>query len=236
MADRMDAEETLDDLTVTIPVVGKLALKQFALGMGAAAPDGRLRAWTDLSMSGLQFDAIPPTMRDYIPSRIAMRPVISGVPTDRIFSLLLRATEANPDLDALLAEATTLLASADTIIGLESMAIDLDPVKLSGSGRLRLFKDPAAPGGGQATPELAGIEARVTATGIDALMAEANRKPELRQALPFIAMARGMGRQEGDRLVWDLAITESQALVNGVDLFAIPAPPEPKRQPPANRR
>lgn len=231
LADRMEAEETLDDLVVTIPVVGKLGLSQFAFGMGAEVPDGRLWAWTELSMSGLQFDMIPPAMRDYVPSRVAMRPVISGVPTERIFSLLLRATEANPDMDALMAEATALLSSADTVIGVESMAIDLDPVKLSGTGRLRLFKDAAAGGKGQAAPELAGIEARVTATGLDALMAEANKKPELRQALPIIAMARGMGRQEGDKLVWDLAITESQALVNGVDLFATPPPPEPKSQP-----
>lgn len=231
LADRMEAEETLDDLIVTIPVVGKLGLSQFAFGMGAEVPDGRLRAWTELSMSGLQSDMIPPAMRDYVPSRVAMRPVISGVPTDRIFSLMLRATESNPDMDALLAEATTLLSSADTVIGVESMAIDLDPVKLSGTGRLRLFKDAAAGAKGQAAPELAGIEARLTATGLDALMAEANKKPELRQALPFIAMARGMGRQEGDKLVWDLAITESQALVNGVDLFATPPPPEPKPQP-----
>ena len=229
MADRMEAEETLDDLVVTIPVVGKLALAQFAFGMGGEAPDGRLRAWTELSMSGLQFDMIPPAMRDYIPSRVAMRPVISGVPTERVFSLLLRATEENPDMDALLTEATALLASADTVIGVESMAIDLDPVKVTGNGRLRLFKDPT--GGGQGAADLAGIEARLTATGIDALMAEANKKPELRQALPFIAMARGMARQEGDRLVWDLAITETQALVNGVDLFATPPPPEPKPQP-----
>jgi len=231
LAERMEAEETLDDLVVTIPVVGKLALGQFAFGLGGEAPDGRLRAWTELSMSGLQSDAIPPAMRDYVPSRVAMRPVISGVPTERVFSLLLRATEADPDMDALMTEATMLLASADTVIGIESMAIDLDPVKVTGNGRLRLFKDPAASGKGAA--DLAGIEARVTATGLDALMAEANKKPELRQALPFIAMARGMGRQEGDKLVWDLAITETQALVNGVDMFAMPAPdakPQPRRR------
>lgn len=224
-ADRVEGDETIDDFTMVLPLVGRVSLTQMQFGMGAEAPDGRLRAWTELSLQGLEAEAIPPTMVDYVPSRVAMRPVISGVRTERIFDLLLRALDENPDFAALQADAMALLASTDTIIGLESLAIDLDPVRLAGSGRLRLFG-----------ADKAGIEARVTATGFDALMAEANRKPELKQAAPILLMARGLARPDGDKLVWDLAISDSQALVNGVDVMALQPPAEQKPQPRSNKR
>lgn len=220
MANRMEAEETVDDFTMMIPVVGQIALGQLQFGMGAEAPDGRLRAWMDMSLHGLQADAIPPNLRDFIPSRVAMRPVISGVQTERIFNLLLRTLEENPDMAALEAETLALLASTDTVIGLESMAVDLHAARLSGNGRLRLFgKDKA------------GIEARLTMTGFDALMADMNKNPDLKVTTPFLVMARGLARQEGDKLTWDLAISDSQALVNGVDVMAMQPPAESKPQP-----
>lgn len=220
MADRMEGEETVDDFTMVLPMVGKISLAQMQFGMGAEVPDGRLRAWTELTLGGLEAEAIPPNMREYVPSRIALRPVISGVQTERIFNLLLRTLDENPDMAALEAETIALLGATDTVIGLESMAIDLNPLRLTGNGRLRLFgKDKA------------GFEARLTATGLDALIADASKKPELKMAAPMLVMARGLGRQEGDKLVWDLAISEGQALVNGVDVMAMQPPPEQKPQP-----
>ena len=218
LAARLEAEETLEDFSMTLPMVGRVSLAKFHFGMGIDTPDGRLKAWTELAMQDLKSEAIPPEMRDYVPSRLALRPVISGVPTETILGLLSRLTDKDPDFGKLEAELMGLLRSSDTLIGLESMAIDVAPLRLTGKARLRLFAD-----------DKAGIESQVIAGGMDALMAEANKKPELRMALPVLAMARGMARVEGDKLVWDIALSETQALVNGVDLFAMQAPPPEKK-------
>jgi len=58
----------------------------------------------------------------------------------------------------------------------------------------------------------------------------------LKQAAPILLMARGLARPDGDKLVWDLAISDSQALVNGVDVMALQPPAEQKPQPRSNKR
>ena len=118
------------------------------------------------------------------------------------------------------AEATALVTAGGASIGLESLSLELDPLRIEGSGRMRML-----------TPTKAGIEARLSATGLDAMMADAGKNPDLRMAMPILAMIKGLGRQEGPRMVWDLAITDDQALVNGVDVMAMPAEQPPQRKP-----
>ena len=60
--------------------------------------------------------------------------------------------------------------------------------------------------------------ARITAKGLDDLMQQARNNPALQQALPFLAMARGFARQEGDRLVWDIIAGKNGVMVNGMEL------------------
>jgi hypothetical protein len=73
------------------------------------------------------------------------------------------------------------------------------------------------------------MEGRLSATGMEALMGEAGKDPALQLAMPFLVMIRGLARAEGDRLVWDMAITKDQALVNGVDVMSMAAQPPPSK-------
>ena len=109
---------------------------------------------------------------------------------------------------------------APELIAEPGVAARQDPLRIEGSGRMRML-----------TPTKAGIEARLSATGLDAMMAEAGKNADLRMAMPILAMIKGLGRQEGPRMVWDLAITDDQALVNGVDVMAMPAEQPPQRKP-----
>lgn len=221
IANRIEGEESIDDFSMTLPGVGEISLDQLRFGMGGEAPDGKLRAWADIALEGLDIEALPQGMRDYIPARIALRPVISGISTEKAFALLLAAVGEKPDQNRLAADATALVTDGGASIGLESLSLELDPLRIEGSGRMRML-----------TPTKAGIEARLSATGLDAMMAEAGKNPDLRMAMPILAMIKGLGRQEGPRMVWDLAITDDQALVNGVDVMAMPAEqPQPQRKP-----
>lgn len=81
------------------------------------------------------------------------------------------------------------------------------------------------------------MEGRLSTLGLEALMKQAGKDPELQMVMPFLAIIRGLGRAEGDRMVWDLALTKDQAMVNGVDvmrMFDQPAPPPPP--PPGGKR
>jgi hypothetical protein len=222
LATRVEAEETLDDFSMTIPGLGGFELEQLRIAMGGEAPDGKLRAWAEIEISGLDIDGLPKSMRDYVPSRIALRPVLTGISTERVFALLLHAIEDQPDEDRLTAETTALLTTGGASIGVESLSVDLDPLRIEGSGRMRML-----------TPDKAGIEARISAVGLEAIMADAGKNADLRMIMPVLAMIRGLGRQEGGKTVWDLAITDDQVLVNGVDMLATQAPadPPPQRRP-----
>lgn len=224
IATRIEGEETLDDFSMKIPGVGEIELEQLHFAMGGEAPDGRLRAWAEIVLDGLDIADLPQGIRDYIPSRIALRPVLSGISTEQVFALLLHAVEEKPDEDRLTKDATAMLTTGGASIGLESMTLEIDKLRIEGNGRLRML-----------TPTKAGIEARLTATGLDATMADAGKKADLRMIMPVLAMIRGLGRPEGDKIVWDLAITDDQALVNGIDMMAAPAPAEPPQRKPNKR-
>ncbi len=222
---RFEAEESIDDLRVEVAGIGNAAVGQVRFGMGAEAPGGRLRAWLDLAMESPTFDGIPPSLQRYMPTRVSFKPAITGINTDRMFKLLLDATAESPDEDKIEAEAMALITTGDASVGLEALSLELDTLRLEGSGRMRMI-----------APDKAGIEARLSAAGLDDLIAKAKTDPDLAPAMPALVMIRGLARPDGSRLVWDLAITEDQALVNGVDVMAMGnAGGPPAQQAPAQK-
>ena len=205
---RFEGEESFDDIIVAVPGMGGASIKQVRFGVGGEAPNGRMHAWVDMALREPAITDLPPNLAKYMPSRIGLRPSVSGISMDRLFQLLLDATADKPDQKKLEAEALAMLTDGSASIGLESLSIELAPVKVEGSGRLRMLG-----------PDNPGIEGRLSAVGFDQLMAEAQQDPELQLATPFLVLARGLARPDGERLVWDFAVTEKQALVNGVDVM-----------------
>jgi len=56
----------------------------------------------------------------------------------------------------------------------------------------------------------------------DALMDRIKADPTLSQALPFLVLARGLAKPDGDGLAWDIAFDETKkVVVNGTDLSRI---------------
>jgi hypothetical protein len=218
VATRLQGEETLDDISVEVPGIGTVSLDQARFGMGAEAPDGKLRAWMDVDLAGPAVPDLPPNLAKYLPTRLAMRPAVSGISTDRVFQLALEATEETADQKKLEVEALALLADPAATIGLEALSLEMSGVRVEGSARLRMF-----------ATDTIGMEGRLSATGMEALMGEAGKDPALQLAMPFLVMIRGLARAEGDRLVWDMAITKDQALVNGVDVMSMAAQPPPSK-------
>lgn len=224
LATRVEAVETLHGFSGKLPNVGGFTVGKARVGLGGEASDDTLRAWAELGLEGLEVEGLPKEWTYLIPERVEARPVVIGVRTDRIIGLIGRALEENASEERLVKEAGELLTTDDAWIGIEALLIDLDPLRLEGSGRLRLL-----------APDKPGVEARIIASGLDRLMADMVRKPDMGLLVPILAMAKGLGRQEGERVVWDIALTDTQAVINGVDLLAKPTEP-PQRRPSNPRR
>jgi hypothetical protein len=88
--------------------------------------------------------------------------------------------------------------------GLDSIAFDAGPVHVLGSARLRP----------RATGEI-GADIHISASGVDALLVRLQSKPELQGVLPLLFMAKGLGRAQGDSIVWDIGVGGGPLTVNG---------------------
>ena len=224
-ADRMEGEETFDDITVEVPGAGTVSLEQARFGLGAEAPGGKLHAWMDVALDGPSASELPPSLAKYMFTRLALRPAVSGVSTERLFQLLLDSTQDGADSAKLEADAAALFTEGGASIGLDALSIELADLRIEGSGRLRML-----------APGQPGVEGRLSALGLESMMQQAGKDAELQMVMPFLAIIRGLGRTEGDRMVWDLALTKDQAMVNGVDVMRMFDQPAPPAAPPSRKR
>ena len=213
-------EETVDGLQVEVAGMGGLALQHMLLGLGGEAPHGDLHAWFELGLDGLDTPSLPPKVTAYLPHHIELRPSISGIRTADLSKLALDATEEGADSDTLAPDIEAIFAHGGVNLGIETLAFDLGPAKVEGVGKLVVL-----------APDSWHGEARLSATGLDELTAQARKDPELQQALPVLIMLRGLAKPDGNRMVWDIASEGTAVTVNGIDLSAV-AGDKPKAKPP----
>jgi Uncharacterized protein conserved in bacteria (DUF2125) len=128
-------------------------------------------------------------------------------------ALLREAAQDHTDPALLQAQARSLLGDPQARIGIETLAFDAGPLSVTGSAKLL----PRADG------QLGG-EIHIAARGVDALLAHVQSQPKLQQAIPMIFMAKGMGRAQGDSLVWDIVLGDGAPTINGTRFGQPPGP------------
>jgi hypothetical protein len=202
-------EETIGGLHIAVEGQGEATAHQLHLMANISAPHGLVQGWLEIGIDGLRVGGLPPGAAALVPTHVALRPTVAGVRLADLTNLILEATEPRADPDRLQADALALLARRGVAVGLDSLSVSLGPATLSGHGLVTLTEH---------DDYLA--EAHFTATGFDALMAEAARDPTLQRSLPVLAVMRGFARQQGDRLVWDVAGRNDALTVNGIPLSA----------------
>lgn len=205
--DGISVDETVDGMKLEIAGLGGVKLNHLKVGFGGEAPDGKLHAWLDLGLTGLESPNLPPRIAAYLPHHVEIRPSLSGIMTADLQKLLLDATNGGADGDRLTPDIGAILLHGDATVGLESLSFDLGPAQVEGDGHLTLL----------ATNKWHG-EAHLTATGFDDLVTEARTDPQLKQALPVLIMLRGLAQPDGQRLVWDIVSDGPKVTVNGLDL------------------
>jgi hypothetical protein len=223
-------EESLDQLRL---VAGghEGAVQHASLGGAVATPGGMLNAHLSFVMDGLDSAELPPLIRDYLPKHMAIQPSVSAVNLADLDALILGLTapgQQKADPAPLIA---AMFAHGGIVAGVDTLELDVGPAHLVGTGKLTALR-----------PDMLRGNAEISMTGFDALAEKINAEPAFAQALPVITMLRGLGRQQGDRMVWQITSENEDVKVNGTDMTALfgqaqkesggaPARPRPQQQP-----
>jgi hypothetical protein len=188
------------------------SLAKWTMGLGFGAPKGRADIHMLMALDGFDSPEIPPGVyHDFLPKHVMIRPRVSGVPMDDLIAFLNHAIDSDDSSsDELQAEAFGLLAKGPLLVGLDDVALDAGPAALKGSGSLSIV-DPMTYSG----------QAEIRATGFDALIQKSNTTPELKQAGPVLIFLKGIGKQDGNAVVWDITYQDKKLTVNGTDLSSM---------------
>ena len=103
-----------------------------------------------------------------------------------------------------------LLNTGRVRASMDGVAIELEDASVVGTGSIAFASESTFSG-----------SARVEATGMDALQATLAGDPSMAKASAGMAFAKGLGRQEGGKMVWDLRFDQTKFEVNGQDLTAM---------------
>ena len=200
-------DEAIDGVHVAVAGMGEFTVRHASLGMDGAAPGGLLHATLNIGLDGLTAGGLPPSTMALMPHHVTLQPSVSGVSLAALTTLALAATDQNASPAELQRDKAALWAQGGMTVGLDAMDMDVGPASLHGHGTVQV----SGPGDYM-------VHARITATGVDALIQQAAGNPDLQRAFPLIAMVRGFARPEGDHLVWDIVASPAGITVNGVPI------------------
>jgi hypothetical protein len=210
LLNRVEAEEILEDIRFatgagTIAAGG--AVHRLHLNMTGDALAERLNTQFSIGLDGITSSALSAENAVFIPHRIDLKTILSGLRIGPLMALLRAATEPGSDPGALLAQAMTLFADPKVRISIEVLSFDSGPLQINGSAKVVPRPD------GQL-----GADIHIAASGMDKLLAQAQSQPNLQQVMPMVLLAKGIGRPEGDSLIWDISLGGGPMIVNGIPL------------------
>jgi hypothetical protein len=220
VATGISLDESFEQTTVGVGGMSG-SLNRLRAGLGGQTVNGLLNAHVDLAAEGLVLPELGlGNMVQLIPTRLALRPVVSGVPVDGLMRVLRASQNGGQPTPA---DIQSLFGQGAITAGLESFSIDVAGTGFTGMGRLVMT-----------SPQVFTATAQITATNLDLLQQRVASNPQLAQALPVFIVAKGIGRASGNQIVWDVSFQDNKLLVNGQDLSALAghgAPPPPPQRP-----
>lgn len=204
---RVKVDETMEQIHFAVGTAagsGAGTIGSLRLTMAGDALQDRVNTRMGIVADGIAMPAMEAASSGLIPRHFDLKTVLGGVPVQRLMALLRAAAQQHADPMLLQTQAMGLLGDRDARVAIESLSFDAGPLSVLASARL-------LPG---ANGQLGGT-IHIAARGVDALLAKAQSQPKLQQALPVIFMAKGMGRAQGDSLVWDIALGDGPPTING---------------------
>jgi hypothetical protein len=198
-------EETLHDVDFQAASGARGSISEVKLATAVDSSDDRLAGHYDIGLNGLKLAAaVPDNFANYTPRRFTLRAAFAGIPAEAMRQVLRQATAEGSDLTALREQAIALLNEPGARAGIDALLIEAGPMLVEGSARIR----PTANGS-------VGFDVHLSAHGLDEMLALVQSDPNAQQAMPMLFMAKGMGKPEGDSMVWNIEFADGVVLVNG---------------------
>ena len=174
--------------------------------------DGKLGLGLQVELNGLVLPAIAGTpFASFIPSKTLLRVGFSGVDTKAILASLQVATDpARPQDAGPPPEFMGAVMAPGVTTAIDQLQVVIGASVLTAEGKVGVSTPGQLAGGG-----------RVVATNFDALIDSVKTLPQAAQALPVMLFAKGIGRTDGNNLVWVITYDGTKVLVNGVDILAM---------------
>jgi hypothetical protein len=179
---------------------------RIALHIDVNVPDDVLAVRFGLAVDGAALEILPQDAASLLPAHFKLEQTLTGISMADLTQLALLSTEAQSG-EQMQAAFATLFGHGPVTLALDTLSFDLGPAQVEASGKLLI-----------ASPDAAAGAVRVTATGLDALMRQVQKDPLTSLAFPVLVLARGLGRQDGERMVWDVTSEAGEVRVNGTDL------------------
>jgi hypothetical protein len=201
-------DETLDGVKVDFGTHSG-SIDKFEFALGGDAPQDMLSATMNFVMDGLTIPELAPAFAAYLPTHIAVRPVISNVSVADLTKIGMDSTEPGASAPSP-AAFQTLFSHGGINIGFDSLGLDIAGTKFAGTGKFTM-----------AGPQTVTGEAEVTAHGLDAFITKAQADPMLAKGVPMIIFLKGIAHTAADEAVWQISVANKKVLVNGVDLSAM---------------
>jgi hypothetical protein len=210
LLNRIEAEEILEDIRFTAgagTTETSGTVHRLRLDMTGDALNERLDTQFGIALDGVSFSALSVENAVFFPHRVHLKTNLSGLRIGPLMALLRAATEPGMDPRALLAQAMTLFTDRQVRISIDALSFDSGPLQIKGSAQVVPRPD------GQL-----GADVHIAASGMDKLLAQAQSEPSLQQVMPMVLLAKGIGRPEGDSLIWDISLGDGPMIVNGIPL------------------
>ena len=181
-------------------------IDKISLSQHEGAPAGKLDLMERLEVGGFHLldAAAPAEVRPLLPTHIVFAPHLTGVSEDAVFDAIDQAID---DADKKGKPMPEQLAKLGGTSAIDELSFDLGPSAVSAHGQVT----------GQSLDAFE-ASASVTLTGYDALLKTAQSEPMLKQGVPVLIFLKGIGNQDGDKMVWDLAYKGGTFTVNGTDM------------------
>ena len=189
---------------------GTLGRMQIKTTGGSAGQ--RLNAGFDIAVDDVALTTMSPDTALFLPHQMRIRSAVAGLPVAQVLALLQAAIAANANPALLQQQATELLRQPGAQAAIESIDFDSGPLHLHGSARFVPRPDGKV-----------GASIHLVASGADALLAKAQGKPALQGILPMVFLAKGLGRADGNSIVWDIDLGGGPPVINGMP-FGQPSP------------
>jgi hypothetical protein len=202
--------ETIEHMRIAVAGQGTAEIGQVHLGFDSAAPQGNVAARVAVGLDGLALPDIPPGAATLAPKHVELSVSVAGLASEALNNLALAALAPGADAQTLAPQIDALFANPGQTggprLGIDTLGFDLGPAQIEGHGSVVAVSQSDVRG-----------TARITMTGFDALADQIRTDPALQQALPFLILARGLARSEGQTLIWDIVFAPGGVTVNGVD-------------------